>query len=208
VKDYYLAVWDKGSQKLGYIKTTLSGSSFSVSPIGSTPNGSGASYASGIFQLQPADATNGGVLTAGSQQIGGAKTLLESLVISKNQNAATSLSINNTNTGSSSQAAIILNTTASLFKTSSGYSPYKTIGANDLGFYNNTAGHISILNDNGSGSVKLTAGGHSSPDIEVISTGHVILSTHPDYADNAAAVAAGLSIGTIYRTGDQLKIVH
>ena len=28
------------------------------------------------------------------------------------------------------------------------------------------------------------------------------------YADNAAAVAAGLPVGTRYRTGDFLKIVH
>ena len=30
----------------------------------------------------------------------------------------------------------------------------------------------------------------------------------PEYTDNTAAVSAGLSIGTIYRTGDNLKIVH
>ncbi len=29
-----------------------------------------------------------------------------------------------------------------------------------------------------------------------------------DYADNAAAITAGLSVGTVYRTGDTLKIVH
>lgn len=29
-----------------------------------------------------------------------------------------------------------------------------------------------------------------------------------NYADNAAAVAAGLPVGTVYRTGDLLKIVH
>ena len=30
----------------------------------------------------------------------------------------------------------------------------------------------------------------------------------PEYADNAAALAAGLTVGQIYRTGDVLKIVH
>ena len=30
----------------------------------------------------------------------------------------------------------------------------------------------------------------------------------PNYADNAAAVAAGLLVGQVYRTGDVLKIVH
>jgi hypothetical protein len=28
------------------------------------------------------------------------------------------------------------------------------------------------------------------------------------YADNAAAVSAGLAVGKVYRTGDVLKIVH
>lgn len=30
----------------------------------------------------------------------------------------------------------------------------------------------------------------------------------PEYADNAAAVTAGLTIGRVYRTADVLKIVH
>ncbi|NBQ98553.1 MAG: hypothetical protein EBU12_10140 [Microbacteriaceae bacterium] len=30
----------------------------------------------------------------------------------------------------------------------------------------------------------------------------------PEYADNTAAVVAGLTVGQIYRTGDVLKIVH
>ena len=30
----------------------------------------------------------------------------------------------------------------------------------------------------------------------------------PEYANNAAALLAGLSVGEVYRTGDLLKIVH
>jgi hypothetical protein len=30
----------------------------------------------------------------------------------------------------------------------------------------------------------------------------------PEYTDNAAAVTAGLGVGAIYRTGDDLKVVH
>jgi hypothetical protein len=30
----------------------------------------------------------------------------------------------------------------------------------------------------------------------------------PEYADNAAALLAGLDINVVYRTGDLLKIVH
>lgn len=29
-----------------------------------------------------------------------------------------------------------------------------------------------------------------------------------EYADNAAAITAGLNVGQVYRTGDLLKIVH
>lgn len=39
-------------------------------------------------------------------------------------------------------------------------------------------------------------------------TGHVILHYVAEYTDNAAAVSGGLAVGTIYRTGDDLKIVH
>ena len=34
------------------------------------------------------------------------------------------------------------------------------------------------------------------------------LNTVPEYADNAAAVAAGVRVGGFYRTGDALKVVH
>lgn len=36
----------------------------------------------------------------------------------------------------------------------------------------------------------------------------IVIGDIPIYADNAAAVAAGLAIGKLYRTGDTLKIVH
>lgn len=35
-----------------------------------------------------------------------------------------------------------------------------------------------------------------------------VLSNVQEYADNAAAIAAGLTVGRVYRTGDVLKIVH
>ena len=46
-----------------------------------------------------------------------------------------------------------------------------------------------------------------------VTTGKVIVpvtteTAIQEYADNAAAVTAGLTIGTHYRTGDLLKIVH
>ena len=41
-----------------------------------------------------------------------------------------------------------------------------------------------------------------------VSAGAMMIADVPVYADNAAAVAAGLAIGKLYRTGDILKIVH
>jgi hypothetical protein len=45
-----------------------------VSAVGSTPNANGATLSGQVLNLEPADATNPGVLTAGAQSIGGAKT--------------------------------------------------------------------------------------------------------------------------------------
>ena len=36
----------------------------------------------------------------------------------------------------------------------------------------------------------------------------IVIANTPQYADNATALAGGLAVGQIYRTGDVLKIVH
>jgi hypothetical protein len=36
----------------------------------------------------------------------------------------------------------------------------------------------------------------------------IVVANTPQYADNASAIAGGLTVGQIYRTGDVLKIVH
>ena len=36
----------------------------------------------------------------------------------------------------------------------------------------------------------------------------IVLANVPVYTDNAAALAAGLTSGQLYRTGDNLKVVH
>ncbi len=36
----------------------------------------------------------------------------------------------------------------------------------------------------------------------------IVIADVPVYADNAEAVTAGLAVGQLYRTGDNLKIVH
>jgi trimeric autotransporter adhesin len=44
--------------------------------------------------------------------------------------------------------------------------------------------------------------------VSVDDNGNVILGTVSEHADNAAAITAGLPVGTIYRTGDTMKVVH
>ena len=46
----------------------------------------------------------------------------------------------------------------------------------------------------------------TASDWEVVVT--VPVGGAPEYANNAAALLAGLSVGEVYRTGDLLKIVH
>jgi hypothetical protein len=46
----------------------------SLGAVGSSPNANGASVSTGVLTLQPADGTNPGVVTAGAQTLGGAKT--------------------------------------------------------------------------------------------------------------------------------------
>jgi hypothetical protein len=36
----------------------------------------------------------------------------------------------------------------------------------------------------------------------------IVIANVPQHADNAAALLGGLTIGQLYRTGDNLKIVH
>ena len=50
--------------------------------------------------------------------------------------------------------------------------------------------------------------GQGNQRFRVDNNGNMILNTIQEYADNAAAVLGGLVVGTIYRTGDDLKIVH
>lgn len=50
-----------------------------LAPVGSSPNADGASLSGQVLNLEPADATHPGILTAGTQTIGGAKTFSTSI---------------------------------------------------------------------------------------------------------------------------------
>lgn len=76
---------------------STSGGDVTLTAVGSSPNNNGASLSGQALTLQPADGTHPGLLTSGTQSIGGAKTFTGSI-------SATNLS--GTNTGDVTLAAV------------------------------------------------------------------------------------------------------
>jgi hypothetical protein len=102
---------------------------------------------------------------------------------SKNQNAQTIFNISNTTSGTASQAT--LNTTSSngafsVGKSSATTTAYKTTLANDAFLYNITSGNISILNDFSTGNINFTAGGASTAQATLFSTGNLAIGSTTD----------------------------
>ncbi|MDD4178673.1 MAG: hypothetical protein PHH14_01305 [Candidatus Margulisbacteria bacterium] len=96
-------------------------------------------------------------------------------------NGAHAIRIKNTSsTGNQSaefRAENNLGYSARMFKIGSGYGTWKTLAANDIGFYNANAGNISILNDVAAGKILLTAGGASSAHVTINANGNVGIGT-------------------------------
>lgn len=69
-----------------------------LQPVGSSPAPEGASLAGQALTLQPANATNPGVVTAGAQTIGGDKTFQDDVIIQGNLDVQGSLTTLNTAT--------------------------------------------------------------------------------------------------------------
>lgn len=69
----------------------------SIAALGSSPNIAGGSIADSVLTLQPADETNPGLITTGTQTIGGAKTFTSTITASN---------LSNTNTGDVTIATI------------------------------------------------------------------------------------------------------
>lgn len=80
-----------------------------------------------------------------------------------------------------------------------------------LAYSNNSSNHLSqiILDDTGT-AISLQKGAVTF-EFKIIDTGCSILKSGvsmPSFAGNAAALAAGLVVGNLYRNGDALNIVH
>ncbi len=81
--------------------TWLSPTSVSVGTISSTSNANGATITSGVLNLTPADETNGGIITTGTQSFAGLKTFNDGINYIKVSSSSTLDQRNITSTGSS-----------------------------------------------------------------------------------------------------------
>lgn len=76
----------------------LNSQDVSLGPIGTTPNTEGMTLIGQTLNLEPASATNGGVLTAGTQTIGGNKTFQNDVTVTGNTVLNGNLTVNGTTT--------------------------------------------------------------------------------------------------------------
>jgi hypothetical protein len=124
--------------------------------------------------------TNSGekLQVTGTMKVTGASSFGGNMTLSLNQNASTNISITNTTTGTAAQSVLLFYTNAGagggIGKTSTGFTPYKTNAAGDTYIYNSVNGDISLLNDFASGNIKFAAGGSSTAQLTIASTGKVL----------------------------------
>jgi hypothetical protein len=114
--------------------------------------------------------------------VNGTGRFTDNLLIEKGQNTTTKVEAKNTTIGTSSDAAFIATSDSSagttvFGKKSSGVTTYKILTQSSAYWYNGTAGDISIINDFSSGAIKLAAGGSSSANLTISSTGAATFSS-------------------------------
>jgi len=102
------------------------------------------------------------------------------MTLAVNQNASTLLTVSNTTSGTSSEAAYLFtsnNGSGSIGKASASKTSYKTYLANDTLIYNSASGDISILNDFATGKIKFAGGGSSTAQMTLTAAGRLLLGT-------------------------------
>ena len=180
--------YDLSADRTYTISTGISGSGAS----GQVTYWTGASAVSGSNNLFW-DNTNGrlGIGTnvpasplhiVGNSLITGQSTFGGNMTISLNHNQTTKLTITNTQSGSISEASLILTSDATagvgvLSKYSNTTGAYKTVSAADTLLYNGTKGDISILNDFATGRIKFASGGGSTPQMTLFANGNLAINS-------------------------------
>lgn len=154
--------------------------------VGASPNGNGASLSGQVLTLQPADGTNPGVITAGTQTIGGAKTWSGAAVFSSNADVvgsfATRKGTDFSTTGSSNDVS------------TSSFSLLRYTGAGTAtitGFANGSDGKYLVFMNASSSTVTISNDSASS-----VAANRVITGTGADLS-----MAAASSILLVWDTG-------
>ena len=110
---------------------------------------------------------------------------------SVNQNAATTLKVSNTTSGTASESILLLTSNNGNYqfgKTSSTKTAFKTISANDGYIFNDVSGNISILNNFTTGNINFAAGGSSTAQATLATTGNLLIGTTTDVASSKLTV--------------------
>lgn len=129
-------------------------------------------------------------------------TFTESQTVLKSFDGSLEFNASNYDEGASAGAYIAANSVGGLATIKS----TQQSSAVEISHGDQFGGFYAMADDNGA---KMLIEASATNPLEIASPSGVKISTVPtSYADNAAAVAAGLMEGMIYRTGDVLKIVH
>lgn len=126
--------------------------------------------------------TSGGNLGLGTNSVAEKLTVNGKGLFENNSNAAQQLIIKNTTAGSNSEAYLYLISditagSTTLGKFSSTTTPFKIIGASNAYWFNGIAGDIAIINNYGSGAIKMSAGGSSTAQLTLNASGNVGIGT-------------------------------
>lgn len=136
----------------------------------------------------------------------GTSSPLYILHIIKNQNANTALNITNTSNGVSANPSFSLTSDTlsgeiAFVKKSSGSGTYKLTLPSDAYFINTTAGHLVLLNDFSTGNIKLAAGGASTAQATLFSTGNFAVGNTTDNNYRLDINGTGATAGALRVTG-------
>jgi len=126
-----------------------------------------------VGYLSP-DAGSGNLTVSGKVGIGNSAPT-DILNVDTSVSGNQGIRVHNTSAAAVSTAAVFVQADTAaygqLYKASSGYTGWHAIGANDLGFFNTTSGNIVLQNDTATGDIRFAAGGSSTPQLTLSSTG-------------------------------------
>jgi len=184
-------------------KTTIGGTQVSTGF-----NAVGAELSSTLVAGQANDYLYGLRLAPIVNANGFTNPLLYSFYIPGNLNGIIRLKFDNTNNGAAAQAGIEMNNDAGQALITFYGSQYSSTTLRNVLYYKNAVGGMKFLGNTGSTigfGIGTTAADANALTIDA--SKRIILGNVPVYADNASAIAGGLTAGTLYRTSTGVLMV-